>query len=55
MAAGIGSVVQSAFVAPFTAVVTAVQYVDQRIRKEAFDVELIAAATGPAGPAGPGS
>ncbi|MBF4765343.1 hypothetical protein ISU07_19590 [Nocardioides islandensis] len=41
VANGIGSVVQSAFVAPFTAVVTAVQYVDQRIRKEAFDVELM--------------
>jgi hypothetical protein len=41
LANAIGSVVQSAFVAPFTAAVTAVQYVDQRIRKEAFDVELM--------------
>ena len=37
----ISAVVQSAFVAPFAAVVTSLQYVDQRIRKEAFDVELM--------------
>ena len=37
----ITAVVQSAFVAPFTAAVTSLQYVDQRIRKEAFDVELM--------------
>ena len=37
----ISSVVQAAFVAPFTAAVTSLQYVDQRIRKEAFDVELM--------------
>jgi hypothetical protein len=35
------AVVQSAFVAPFTAAVTSLLYVDQRIRKEAFDVELM--------------
>jgi hypothetical protein len=35
------AVVQSAFVAPFTAAVASLQYVDQRIRKEAFDVELM--------------
>jgi hypothetical protein len=35
------SVVQAAFVAPFTAAVTSLQYIDQRIRKEAFDVELM--------------
>ena len=35
------SVVTAAFVAPFTAAVTSLQYVDQRIRKEAFDVELM--------------
>jgi hypothetical protein len=35
------AVVQSAFVAPFTATVTSLLYVDQRIRKEAFDVELM--------------
>jgi hypothetical protein len=35
------SVVSAAFVAPFTAAVTSLQYVDQRIRKEAFDVELM--------------
>jgi hypothetical protein len=38
---GLSSVVQAAFVAPFTAAVTSLQYVDQRIRKEAFDVELM--------------
>ncbi len=37
----LSSVVQAAFVAPFTAAVTSLQYVDQRIRKEAFDVELM--------------
>ena len=37
----VSSVVQAAFVAPFTAAVTSLQYVDQRIRKEAFDVELM--------------
>lgn len=34
-------VVQNAFVAPFLATVTSVQYVDLRMRKEAFDVELM--------------
>ncbi len=34
-------VVQNAFIAPFIATVTSVQYVDLRIRKEAFDVELM--------------
>jgi len=37
----VSSVVQAAFVAPFTAAVTSLQYIDQRIRKEAFDVELM--------------
>jgi hypothetical protein len=37
----VATVVQAAFVAPFTAAVTSLQYVDQRIRKEAFDVELM--------------
>ena len=37
----VSSVVQAAFVAPFTAAVISLQYVDQRIRKEAFDVELM--------------
>ena len=35
------SVVAAAFVAPFTAAVTSLQYLDQRIRKEAYDVELM--------------
>ncbi|WP_418058051.1 hypothetical protein [Pimelobacter simplex] len=33
--------VQNAFVAPFQATVASVQYVDLRMRKEAFDVELM--------------
>ncbi len=37
----IGLVVQNAFVAPFTAAVTSLQYLDQRMRKEAYDVELM--------------
>ena len=31
----------SAFVTPFTAAVTSLQYLDQRMRKEAYDVELM--------------
>jgi hypothetical protein len=34
------TVVAAAFVTPFTAAVTSLQYLDQRMRKEAFDVEL---------------
>lgn len=34
-------IVQNAFYAPFLAAVTSVQYVDLRMRKEAFDVELM--------------
>jgi hypothetical protein len=41
IATGIGSVLSNAFVAPFTAAVTSLQYVDQRMRKEAYDVELM--------------
>lgn len=41
---GIGSVLVTAFVAPFTAAVMCLQYLDLRIRKEALDVQLIAAA-----------
>jgi hypothetical protein len=37
-------VIQNAFVAPFTAAVTSLQYLDQRMRKEAYDVELMAEA-----------
>jgi hypothetical protein len=40
----IGSVVAAAFTAPFTAGVTSLQYLDQRMRKEAYDVELMAQA-----------
>ena len=35
------SVLSAAFVTPFTGAVTALQYLDQRIRKEAYDVELM--------------
>jgi hypothetical protein len=40
----VGSVLAAAFTAPFTAAVTSLQYLDQRMRKEAYDVELIARA-----------
>ena len=38
---GIGTVLSSAVVQPFVAAVSALLYVDQRIRKEAYDVELL--------------
>ncbi|WP_244929956.1 hypothetical protein [Nocardioides sp. W7] len=38
---GLGTIVASAFVTPFVAAVTALQYIDLRMRKEAFDVELL--------------
>lgn len=41
MTQAVALVVQNAFVAPFLAAVTSVQYVDLRMRKEAFDVELM--------------
>ena len=44
MTQALASVLASAFVAPFTAAVTSLQYIDQRIRKEAYDVELMARA-----------
>ncbi|WP_183092241.1 hypothetical protein [Nocardioides stalactiti] len=34
-------IIQNAFVAPFTAAVTSLQYLDQRMRKEAYDVTLM--------------
>ncbi|WP_134766941.1 hypothetical protein [Nocardioides sp. 1609] len=37
----IAQVLSTAFVAPFSAAVTSVQYLDQRMRKEAYDVELM--------------
>lgn len=40
----LGTVVQTAFVTPFAGAVTSVQYLDQRMRKEAYDVELMAQA-----------
>ena len=38
------AVVSAAFTAPFTTAVASVQYLDQRMRKEAFDVELMSRA-----------
>jgi hypothetical protein len=40
----IGSVITSAVLQPFSAAVAALLYVDQRIRKEAYDVELLSRA-----------
>ena len=40
----VSSVVAAAFVAPFATAVTCLQYLDQRIRKEGYDVELVTAA-----------
>jgi hypothetical protein len=37
----LAQVVSAAFVTPFTSAVTALQYLDQRMRKEAYDVELM--------------
>ena len=41
LANALTSVVSAAFVAPFTTAVTSLQYLDQRMRKEAYDVELM--------------
>ncbi len=47
----LSQIIVGALTTPFTSAVAALQYVDQRIRKEGLDVELIAAAQqGPAGP-----
>ena len=40
----LSSVVSTAFVAPFASAVTSLQYIDQRMRKEAFDIELMSRA-----------
>ncbi|MGZ6745823.1 MAG: hypothetical protein ACXVD0_07930 [Nocardioides sp.] len=37
----VASTISAAFVAPFTAAVASLQYLDQRMRKEAYDVELL--------------
>ncbi|MCW2787192.1 MAG: hypothetical protein JWP74_3709, partial [Marmoricola sp.] len=55
VAHSISVVVSSAFVAPFTSAVVCLQYVDQRMRKEGYDVELITRAglaVPPTAPAG---
>lgn len=44
LANALGTVASTAFVAPFTSAVASVQYLDQRMRKEAYDVELMAQA-----------
>ncbi len=45
LGAYVGMLISYSLVTPFTAAVTVLQYLDQRIRKEAFDVELIAEAS----------
>ena len=40
----ISTIVSAAFVAPFTAAVACLQYVDLRMRREAFDLQLMSAA-----------
>jgi hypothetical protein len=40
----LAQVVSGAFATPFTSAVTTLQYLDQRMRKEAYDVELMARA-----------
>ncbi|MDQ4053981.1 MAG: hypothetical protein M3237_14945 [Actinomycetota bacterium] len=37
----VSTVISAAFVAPFSAAVASLQYLDQRMRKEAYDVELM--------------
>lgn len=44
VAQALAAVVSAAFVSPFNASVTSLLYLDQRIRKEAYDVELMARA-----------
>lgn len=41
----VGQVLASAFVAPFSAGVTSLQYIDLRMRKEAYDVQLMSEAS----------
>jgi hypothetical protein len=41
---GVGAVASAAVLQPFSAAVSALLYIDQRIRKEAYDVELLARA-----------
>jgi hypothetical protein len=53
--ANVGSVLASTVTAPFTAAVTALLYIDLRIRREGLDVALARAAAEPATPASPAS
>ena len=48
----LSQVIVGAITTPFTSGVVALQYVDQRIRKEGLDVQLIAAAQRPGGTPG---
>lgn len=41
VANAVGSVLAASFVTPFTSAVSSLQYLDQRMRKEAYDVELM--------------
>jgi hypothetical protein len=41
VANALGSVLAASFVTPFTSAVSSLQYLDQRMRKEAYDVELM--------------
>ncbi len=50
----LATVISSAFVTPFSAGVASLLYLDMRIRKEGFDVELLSAAGLPTGGAQPG-
>ncbi|MFI1579913.1 hypothetical protein [Embleya sp. NPDC020630] len=52
---GIGAVIASALLYPFAAGATALLYIDQRIRREALDLELARAAGVPDGETGTGS
>ncbi len=41
LGSALGQVLSAAFTVPFTAAVRSLQYLDQRMRKEAYDVELM--------------
>ena len=41
VANALGSVLAASFVTPFTSAVSSLQYLDQRMRKEAYDVDLM--------------
>ena len=47
MAQNLALIVSRALTTPFSAAVAALQYLDQRIRKEGYDIQLIAQAPVP--------